>query len=289
MQSLNNFYQVNAFTNEPFKGNPAAVVLSEELSADIMREIAKHMNFSETAFLSPSDKADYKLRWFTPTLEVELCGHATIASLHYLKEQRKIDNNSRVSFDTLSGIIECEVKNDRYYMRIPVPNFEEYKNLPTEIFQILSLQKDSTDENVPVIVQNNSNIFIYVKSLEILKDIKPDFNALKKICSENRGFTEVTVYTIDTIEQDNDAHLRFFAPYYGIDEDPVTGSVNGPLLLVLEKVGLVKIEDENRIFKFEQGDFVGRPGRIGVTYSDEEKALVISGSAVTMMKGELYF
>ena len=99
---------------------------------------------------------------------------------------------------------------------------------------------------------------------------------------------EITVYSMETLESENHAHLRFFAPYYGIDEDPVTGSANGPLLLALQKVGLIKPGDDEKIYKFEQGDFVGKPGRINVTYSSAKNKLVISGNAVTMMKGEIY-
>jgi len=288
MKILNDFYQINAFTKDRFNGNPAAVVLCEELQSDMMRKIAKQINLSETAFISKSKKADFKLKWFTPAIEVELCGHATIASLHYLRERKIIENKCKVSFDTLSGIIECEVDDDKYFMQLPVPQFDEYKNLPDELLKILNLSQTSLDEKIPFILQNNSNLFIYVKTIEAVKNITPDYKALLRLCNENRGFTELTVYTLETIENDNDAHLRFFAPYYGIDEDPVTGSVNGPLLLVLQEAGLIDIKDDGKTFKFEQGDFIGKPGRIGINYSSSKKALVISGNAITMMKGEFY-
>ena len=241
MKILHDFYQINAFTKDRFNGNPAAVVLCEELQSDLMRKIAKQMNLSETAFISKSDKADFKLKWFTPSIEVELCGHATIASLHYLRERKIIGSNCKVSFETLSGIIECEVDKDRYFMKIPIPKFAEYKNLPNELPHILNLPQSSLDEKIPFILQNNSNLFIYVKTIEAVKNISPDFKSLLRLCNENKDFTELTVYTLETIENGNDAHLRFFAPYYGIDEDPVTGSVNGPLLLVLQKAGVYQV------------------------------------------------
>jgi PhzF family phenazine biosynthesis protein len=288
MKKLTDMFHINAFTSEVFKGNTAAVVQCENLKSDVMQKIAKQMNLSETAFLSKSDKADFKLRWFTPTIEVELCGHATIASLHYLKERQIISNKCEVSFETLSGLIDCKVNDDKYYMKLPVPDFQEFKGERDELLKILSLSRDSIQERIPIILQNSGNLFIYVKTLEAIKNLTPDFKKLHRLTKVNSNFTEVTVYTLETIEKGNHAHLRFFAPYYGIDEDPVTGSANGPLLLVLQKVGLVGPGTENKIFKFEQGDFVGRPGRINVTYSSEKNELVISGNAVTMMKGDIY-
>jgi len=288
MSTLTDVYHINAFTEEKFEGNAAAVVFCEGLKSDTMQKIAKQMNLSETAFISKSDKADFKLKWFTPALEVELCGHATIASLHYLKERELIKNKSRITFETLSDILDCKVDNDKYYMSLPVPDFQEFSSEMDELYSILGLTEETSHNKIPHILQTNGNLFIYVKTLEILQNIMPDFKALRKLCSENRGFKEVTVYTLETIEEGNHAHLRFFAPYYGIDEDPVTGSANGPLLLVLQKVGLQESGEDKKIYKFEQGDSVGKSGRINVTYSSAKKELVISGNAVTMMKGEIF-
>ena len=94
MKKQLNIFQIDSFTTNAFEGNPAGVVNDDSLSAEEMQRIAKEMNLSETAFLQKSDKADYSLRWFTPAVEVDLCGHATIASIHYLKEMNLLDNNS---------------------------------------------------------------------------------------------------------------------------------------------------------------------------------------------------
>ncbi|MGD8305941.1 MAG: PhzF family phenazine biosynthesis protein [Ignavibacteria bacterium] len=288
MNALKEVYQINAFTNKKFEGNAAAVVYTEQLNTETMQKIAKQMNLSETAFISKSDNADYKLKWFTPTLEVELCGHATIASLHYLKERGIIKGKSAVRFETLSGILDCKVQDDTYFMSIPVPKLQKCDKDLGQLYDILSIQHDSIDMNVPPILQLNGNLFICIKSLKVLKSLTPDFKELKRICAENLGFKEVTVYTLETVETGNDAHLRFFAPYYGIDEDPVTGSANGPLLLVLQKTGLINAGENEKDFKFEQGDFIGKPGRVNVSYSHIANKLEISGNAVTMMKGEIF-
>ncbi len=289
MKILNDVYQIDAFTKQPFNGNSAAVIFADDLSDEEMQAIAKEMNLSETAFISSSDKADLKLKWFTPAIEVELCGHATIASLHYLAERNIIQRNSPITFETLSGVIECMVDEDTYYMKLPVPIFEKFESRYDDIINTLGIDQNDLDEQYPFILQNNGNLFIYVRSLEAIKNLKPNFKELVKLSKEEGEFTEVTVFSRETVEAENDAHLRFFAPYYGIDEDPVTGSANGPLLLVLRKLGLIDKDTEGKTFTFEQGDFLGRIGRVNVSFSRGKNELMIAGNAVTVLKGELTF
>jgi PhzF family phenazine biosynthesis protein len=289
MKILNDVYQIDAFTKQPFNGNSAAVIFADDLTDEEMQAIAKEMNLSETAFISSSDKADLKLKWFTPAIEVELCGHATIASLHYLAERNIIQRNSSVTFETLSGVIECLVDDDTYYMKLPVPIFEKFESRYDDIINTLGIEQNDLDDQYPFILQNNGNLFIYVRSLEAIKNLKPNFKELVKLSKEEGEFTEVTVFSLETVEEENDAHLRFFAPYYGIDEDPVTGSANGPLLLVMRKLGLIDKDTESKTFTFEQGDFLGRKGRVNVSFSPGKNELMIVGNAVTILKGELTF
>jgi PhzF family phenazine biosynthesis protein len=286
---LHNIYQIDAFTKQPFNGNSAAVIFADDLPNEEMQAIAKEMNLSETAFISSSNKADYKLKWFTPAIEVELCGHATIASLHYLTERNIIERKSSVTFETLSGIIECRVDNDKYHMKLPIPDFKTFEGSYDEVANVLGIDQNDIDVRYPFILQNNGNLFIYVRSLDALKYLKPNFKELVKLSKDNGEFSEVTVFSLETFEEENDAHLRFFAPYYGIDEDPVTGSANGPLLLVMHKLSLIEKDIENKNFTFEQGDFLGRKGRVHVCFSSGKNELMIAGNAVTVLKGELTY
>ena len=289
MKKLENVYQVDAFTKEPFNGNSAAIVFGYNLSDEEMKQIAKEMNLSETAFITSSDNADYRLRWFTPAVEVELCGHATIASIHYLTERGIIKNSSSVTFETLSGIINCRTENGKYFMQIPVPEFKEFKGNLNGALNALGLKPRDLDTAYSPLLQNNGNLFIYVKKLDTIGNLKPHFTELVRLSTEEKEFTEVTVFSLETMEKGSHAHLRFFAPYYGINEDPVTGSANGPLLMALRKLGLVEHDTKNKIFNFEQGDFINRKGRINVTYSPVKDELFISGNAVTILRGELIF
>lgn len=281
-------YQIDSFTKKPFSGNPAGVTFSNDLSEKEMQLIAREMNLSETAFLSESGKADYNLRWFTPTTEVELCGHATIASLHFLSEEKLLNGKKEVTFYTLSGKLKCKVENDRYFMQIPVYDMEEYFECKQELISVMEIHPTMLDDKVPFIQLSSKNVYIYIKELKDLQNIKPDFKALKELSIEN-DIGGVVVFTRETIDKNNFAHSRYFTPAWGIDEDPVTGSTNGPLLLVLKKLGFIKESGKEISLTFEQGDVLGREGRVSVTYNPDINELYISGNAVTVLKGEIIF
>ncbi|HKI78355.1 MAG TPA: PhzF family phenazine biosynthesis protein [Ignavibacteriaceae bacterium] len=283
-----NIFQIDAFTDQPFGGNPAGVTFSDGLNDNEMRLIAKEMNLAETAFLGKSEKADYHLRWFTPAVEVELCGHATIASLHFLNENNLLKEGKEITFDTLSGILKCKFENGKYHMQIPVYSMEEFTGCKEEILDCLGIYRNDIDDNIPFILAGNGYLYINIKSLQALHKLNPDIKVLKKLNEEKKEFGCATVYTIETIDEESFAHSRFFAPFYGIDEDPVTGSMNGPLIQVLIKAGFLKDDEEKLECTFEQGDVLGRKGRVTVSYKSSSKDLYIAGKAVTMIKGEIY-
>jgi trans-2,3-dihydro-3-hydroxyanthranilate isomerase len=282
-------FQIDAFTNKPFEGNSAAVTFGDNLTDSEMQQIAKEMNLAETAFLSGSDKADYNLRWFTPATEVELCGHATIASLHFLNEKKLLKNNSCIKFDTRSGVLNCKSEDGYYFMQIPIFSMKEFEGNKEEIIQALNINHNSLDKNVPFIILENGNLYIYVKDLSSLHNLQPDFRALKNITKAKKEFSGVVVFTLETVDKESFAHSRYFVPYYGIDEDPVTGSTNGPLILVLKKLNFIKDTENEITLTFEQGDVLSRKGRVKVRYNQSKKELYISGQAVAVLKGALAF
>ena len=289
MKKLIDVCQIDAFTDEPFRGNPAGVVYSDELSKEEMQLIAREFNASETAFISKSVESDFNLRWFTPTVEVKLCGHATVASIHYLKQRDIIQDNSSFNFKTLSGILKCSTQNGIHSLSLPIPELKIFEGNKEEIIKALNGGKVINPGKFPFILDNGGYLYIHVSSLRDLMNIKPNFRELLELSLARKGYYTFTLFTSETIGKDNHAHLRFFAPYYGIDEDPVTGSANGPLLLVLRKLGLIEKNTEGKKYRFEQGDVLGRNGRIIVSYSPSKNELTISGKAVTVFKGELSF
>ena len=288
MKKLTNAFQIDSFTTNAFEGNPAGVVKDDSLTTEEMQKIAKEMNLSETAFLQKSNKADYSLRWFTPTVEVDLCGHATIASIHYLKEMDLLVNNSDVTFETRSGVLRCRREDDLYLMQIPIPELEEYENNKKEILDALNITDYSSTKNYPFILTNDGILYININTFSDLKNIKPDFDKVYKLTENYNEIKVITVYTTETIDEGSSAHLRFFAPFYGINEDPVTGSANGPLLMVLRHLGILEDSDDEFI-TFEQGDIIGRKGRVKVIYSPDTNLLRIAGNAFTVLKGEINF
>lgn len=283
-------FQIDAFTKTPFEGNSAAVAFSEGLNEKEMQKIAGEMNLSETAFLSKpevtNDAACY-LRWFTPTVEVELCGHGTIASLHFLYEHKILKKNSEIILKTKSGNLNCGINNDKYFMQIPIYKLSEYNGNKKAIIKALGLEYEHPHENLPFIILENGNLYIYVNKLSTLENIKPDFNALINLTEKEKEFSGISVFTLETFEKNNTAHSRYFAPYHGINEDPVTGSANGPLLLVLKRLGLIDKNQNEAVF--EQGDFLKRRGRVSVKFFPENNELFIYGNAVTVLKGALSF
>ncbi len=283
-----NIYQIDAFTTQAFGGNPAGVTFSDSLEENEKQFIAREMNLSETAFLSHSNTADYKLQWFTPTNEVKLCGHATIASLHYLHENHLITENNPITFETLSGNIKCFVNDQKYFMQIPIFELDDFDSCKEEILDVLGIAVTDVSD-MRFVHLSNGYLYIRIDSLKSLHNLNPDFRALKQLCKEKKLFTDVAVFTTETLEKSSSAHLRFFAPYDGIDEDPVTGSACGPLLLVMLKLGLLPDYSDDKLITFEQGDVLNRKGRVLVKYNSKSKELFIAGDAVTSIKGNMFF
>lgn len=278
-------FQIDAFTSEPFKGNPAAVVFDNSLNADEMHSIAAEMNLSETAFLSDTEKADYNLRWFTPKSEVNLCGHATIASLHFLYEKNLIKENSQIIFNTKSGTISAGKLEEYYFMQLPFISFSKAEFSLNNLYDALGL--DPNHIKYDAFISSNRYLYISVDNLRTLFNLKPDFIRLTEIISSQNIFSDIAVYSLQTLEKDSVAHLRFFAPVEGIYEDPVTGSAAGPLLMLLKNQNLIANFSEDKIYKIEQGNILNRPGRVGVSLNETKRELKIYGKAVTVLKGSL--
>jgi PhzF family phenazine biosynthesis protein len=211
------FLQINAFTAQPFAGNPAAVVLLESpMSQSWMQLVARDFNLSETAFLSPLDSSstcDWNLRWFTPRVEVDLCGHATLASTHALREWNLMPENVR--FHTRSGILQARSIEDEIALDFPATpptQSEMLHGLP----QVLGV----TAEEILWCGRSQFDIVLQLNSPQSVARIEPNFAVLKEF--EARG----VIVTAEADEGNWDFVSRFFGPRVGVDEDPVTGSAH---------------------------------------------------------------
>jgi len=210
-------YQVDAFTNTRFSGNPAAIIpLSEWLDDATLQAIAMENNLSETAFLIPGTEhfTDYGLRWFTPESEVDLCGHATLAAASVAFNHLGFQG-STISFATKSGKLSVEKRADVFVMDFPAWIPTPVENIPAGLSEALG--------NPEILsVYKNRDLLVELKDQQSVENLNPDFNALKSIG------TAVIVTAVGT--EETDFVSRFFAPHLGVNEDPVTGSAHSQLI-----------------------------------------------------------
>lgn len=252
---------VDAFTDTAFKGNPAAVcILDHERDAAWMQDVAKEMNLSETAFLLHHPDG-FGLRWFTPAVEVALCGHATLASAHALWEERVLETDAR--FHTLSGLLTATRNGDLIELDFPA-KAEEPAEAPPLLLESLGAK--------PVYVgRNQFDYLVEVATEEELRALNPDHARLRTI--KVRG----VIVTARSSDPRFDFVSRFFAPGSGVDEDPVTGSAHCALTPYWSK----------KLGKTEMTAFQAsaRGGVVRVRLAGDRVKL--GGRAVTVLRGEL--
>lgn len=260
---MNQIYHVDAFTNKPFAGNPAAVcILPEPAQEHWMQKMAREMNVSETAFLCRQGDG-FDLRWFTPIVEIDLCGHATLASAHVLYEEGYLKPDQKACFHTRSGLLKAIRKGEWIELDFPAEPQVQIPP-PPELAEALGVKPK-------YVGKNRFDYIVEVDSEETVRNLKPDLALLKEI--PVRGVIVTSIAT----SQRYDFVSRFFAPAIGINEDPVTGSAHcclGPFW----KERLNKDE-------FVAWQVSSRGGVIRVRVS--EKRVFLGGEAVTIMRGEL--
>ncbi len=293
--------QVDAFTRKPFTGNPAAVVVEADgLNSTEMQKIAREMNVSETVFVlkSDSEEADLRLRWFTPSQEIDLCGHATIAAFHVLAEEGQygleVDEAQSFIIETRSGnlVVDVEWHELQPYIRfsLPIPEFSPYPGDVALLCGALGLSEIELSQKVKPQVTGNGYCYIALKNYDSLKTLDPNISLLRKI-NDQFGVVGFAVVTDDTGDKNIDWHMRFFAPSLGVFEDPVTGSANGPMAAFLLRNGFLDTAQQVYTFRADQGRFVNREGTVTIYMQQREgivEELQIAGQAVTVMTGNLF-
>ena len=256
-------YTINAFAKTPEGGNPAGLVIdADNLNEANMRKIAKEVGFSETAFLLKSDKADFALRFFTPSEEVDLCGHATIASFSLLKQIEFLKAGS-YSLETKAGILSIELNEDSSVMMSQAdPIFYEIIEYG-EIADSLNIDTSAFNTKLPcqIVSTGLKDIMIPIKDMETLNSIKPDFKKVRDL-SEKYNVVGYHIFTLEALG-DGLAHCRNLAPLYDIDEEAATGTSSGALASYLYKYKIIdEASAKNNIL--EQGYSMNRPSEINV-------------------------
>ncbi|WP_017728567.1 PhzF family phenazine biosynthesis protein [Halalkalibacterium ligniniphilum] len=258
-----NIYTVDAFTDKPFSGNPAAVCMVEkDVDHKWMQQVAKEMNLSETAFLRRSGD-EFLLRWFTPEVEVDLCGHATLASAHVLWQEGYIPADEAITFATKSGQLVAKQKDGWIELDFP--------SEPPASCELPTIIKEAFDVPIKAVGKNRLDYIVEVETEEQVKHLKPNMHVLKELVT--RG----TIVTSKSERDGVDFVSRCFFPGVGIDEDPVTGSAHCCLGPYWEaKLG-------KSSFYVEQ--ISPRLGKLHVRVEGDRCFLL--GQAVTTIKGKL--
>lgn len=259
------FFQVDAFTAEPFRGNPAAVCsLDSWLSDDAMQSIAAENNLSETAFFVARDDGDFDLRWFTPTVEVDLCGHATLASAFVVMNRLNTDLQ-HVVFHTRSGRLSVDRDSDLYTLDLPRLDIGTPASADDMDHVAAAIGRR------PVEMYSGSSWLAVMDSDEEIATLRPDFGAIAMLPCP------YVIVTALSSERGVDFASRYFAPGSGIPEDPVTGSIHARLTPYwARRLGKKELQ---------AAQLSARGGRLACTLSDDRVS--VGGRAVLVIEGTL--
>lgn len=292
-------YQVDSFTTERFKGNPAGVVANADgLTERQMLAIARELNNSETVFIFSPDGEDHevRLRYFTPTVEVPVCGHATVAA-HYVRaiEQRLAAQTVQQKINIGILPVEIELREQDYFVRMTQGRVEFLQTIDgeerRELIAALGLTEADLDARCPIeiVSTGHSKVLIGIRSREQLDALMPDLSRLKAL-SGKIGCNGYFVFTLAAQLPGVLSHGRMFAPAIGIAEDPVTGNANGPLGAYLVKHRLAQHDGMWLHFSGEQGTAIDRSGIVEVSVKiDQDKPVQvkIGGRAVVAFQTEI--
>ena len=280
----------DAFSFEIFKGNQAGVVILEEKenypTETLMKNIAAELKHSETAFVKKVDNKKFKIRYFTPIEEVELCGHATISVFSTLRELKLITTGKYIA-ETLAGNLEIIVDKDFIWMDMSSPKIEYIFNLDEikEIYSAFNLNIAQAQKNlIPKIVNTGlSDIIIPIKNKEVLDNFIMN---KEKVIELSKKYKVVGAHLF-TLDKDKKvtAFCRNIAPLVGIDEECATGTSNGALTHYLKDYNIISTKDINM---FIQGEAMGRTSTILSKYKEDEKTIQIGGSAIISFECKFY-
>ncbi|HEX3245440.1 MAG TPA: PhzF family phenazine biosynthesis protein [Chloroflexota bacterium] len=282
---------VDAFTSRPYAGNPAAVVPDASGLADWqMQTIARDMNLSETVFVSTSRQATARVRFFTPTTELPLAGHPTLAAWHALTELGRVDMSSGggvVTQELNVGVLPVEIRPDlSIFMTQKPPEFIHQLD-PGPVAKALHLQAGLLDPRVrPTVVSTGTpQLMVLLRSAADLQALRPDMTLLAEHAREH-DYAGLHVFALGGVTPRGQAQARHFAPSIGIDEDPVTGSASGGMAAFLVHHKLI----EQTELMIEQGHILGRPGEVHAEVQRDGARVTgvrIGGQCVTVLRGAI--
>lgn len=281
-------YHYDAFSKKPNMGNPAGVVLNgDELTDAEMQEIASKVGFNETAYPMKSDVADLKIRFFTPGHEMNLCGHATMASVYALKSKGLLGDKTKLTIETNAGILPIKINttNDNIVitMKQAPPQFKEFNGSKEDLANSIGLSMADLHTDLPILYGSTGiwTLLIPIKELDAFKKMKPNNKQFPEILQEMPK-ASIHPFCLETYDHNADMHARHFSsPYSGTVEDAVTGTASGVMGAFFAKY-INNNFNESLNLIVEQGQELEKDGRVMVKVSKKEQdyEVEITGNAV---------
>lgn len=275
------YYIVDAFTDRPFGGNPAGVVLLDGDAfpqEELMRYIAAELRYSETAFVRRHSDKEFTLRYFTPLAEVELCGHATIATFSLLHQEAGI--TGRCLCHTKAGDLSIEI-DDRVMMQMATPRIVRTIDDAKDVYHAIGIADFQPSLPVQIAYTGLPDLMIPVSDVATLQALNPDMEAITAITRQQEA---VSFHVFALGEDGHTAHVRDFAPLYGVPEESATGTANAALTHYLQQNGCLPPTGD---FSFLQGEAMGRPSVVA-TRVTADGIIYVGGTAAVVAKGTLY-
>ena len=275
------YFIVDAFTTQPFGGNTAGVVLLDDAfpSDDFMQQVAAEFRYSETAFVRQDGDTEFTVRYFTPRGEVDLCGHATVATFGTLYKLGIIADGTMCINHTLAGNLQVRV-GDKVMMQMAEPQVIDTTVDVERLHSIMGVKNTHIDLPVMVVSTGLPDIMMPVSSVDELNSLVPDIDALA-LLSDQLNVTGVHAFALS--DDDFTAHVRNFGPLYGIPEESATGTANGALTHYLHHNGIISAPAECR---FMQGEAMQHPSVVATTLL-QDGAIWVGGDSAIVAIGEL--
>ncbi|MEQ2529406.1 PhzF family phenazine biosynthesis protein [Robertmurraya yapensis] len=291
-------HHYDAFSQVANKGNPAGVVLNgDELTEVEMQEIAFKVGFNETAFPVKSEVADLRIRYFTPGHEINLCGHATMATIYALKTRGLLGEKTDFTIETKAGILPIKINltadNEIYItMKQTSPQFEEFKGSKEDLANSIGLTKEDIDDDLPILYGSTGTwtLLIPINKLDAFQKMKPDNKLFPAILKEMPK-TSIHPFCLETYDSNAHMHARHFSsPYSGTIEDPVTGTASGVMGAFYAKYINSHFEESLNLI-VEQGHEIEKDGRVMVQVSKNKDCydIEITGNAVYVKDFEVEY
>lgn len=282
----------DAFSLQPNKGNPAGVVLpADELTEEEMQSIARIVGFNETTFILKSEKADIRLRYYTPGHEMNLCGHATMASMYALKTKGLLPEEETVWIETKAGVLPIEFLQEENQLTMKMkqdhPQFIPFEGDVDQLAASINLKREDLDLTMPIVYGSTGiwTLLVPVKGLSGFNQMVPNNAIFPDILTENPR-ASLHPFCLETIDASSFMHARHFSsPYSGTVEDPVTGTASG--VLGAYYLSYLNAELPSAQFIVEQGQEMGKDGRVHVQVNRNQGNMDVYISGTAVFVGEL--